>query len=83
MAKINDTVTEYDVLEAMRIDGGGFIKALAEAWARADMNNKAKLMRAFGDYYDEYCERAKEIAMKRRVVRNFDVRKFGHPLTSD
>ena len=42
------------MLKAMRIYGGGFVKALAEAWARADNFNEARLVQAFPDYVTQY-----------------------------
>ena len=41
-------------LKNMETYGGGFAAALAEAWYRADMNNSAKLERAFADLLEDY-----------------------------
>lgn len=48
------TARHIDVLDAMSRFGGSFVKALAEAWFRADSDNHAKLYAAFAEYYDRY-----------------------------
>jgi hypothetical protein len=45
-------------LDAMESLGGGFVKALAAAWRRADSFNHSKLVAAFPEYLHEYAERA-------------------------
>ena len=42
------------MVEAMRTYGGGFVKALAECFLRADPQNLARLERAFPEYVEEY-----------------------------
>jgi 2-oxo-4-hydroxy-4-carboxy--5-ureidoimidazoline (OHCU) decarboxylase len=34
--------------------GGGFVKALAEAFQRADTENRARIRTAFPEYWDKY-----------------------------
>lgn len=40
-------------IEAMEKYGGSFVKALAEAWYKADPNNKRLLENTFS-YFEEY-----------------------------
>jgi hypothetical protein len=50
-------VTDHDlhaVLVAMTRYGGGFAKALAEATVRADAENRAILLGAFGPLFEQY-----------------------------
>jgi hypothetical protein len=42
------------VVRAMETYGGGFLKALANAWRHADANNKHRLEAAFDDYFETY-----------------------------
>ena len=68
MNEIPDQGSEshYQTLEAMRTYGGGFVKALAEVWARADGANHMRLFSAFNDYHKQYSDMAK--ADKDRTV---------------
>jgi hypothetical protein len=45
---------DVQVLHTMRINGGGFVKALAEAGFRADSVNIAKIKAAWPDLWAEY-----------------------------
>lgn len=54
---MNETL-KYEMLIAMRKYGGGFVKALAEAWYFADEENSARLERAFPEYVEKYKELA-------------------------
>jgi hypothetical protein len=56
--------TEQDlkVIEAMKQYGGSFVKSLAEAATRADMQNLAKIKAAFPDYWKQYTDMADEPA---------------------
>jgi pyruvate/2-oxoacid:ferredoxin oxidoreductase beta subunit len=49
-----DHVRKFEMIEAMRADGGSFIQALAECFARADMANQARLEQAFPEYVEQY-----------------------------
>lgn len=49
---------DFDTIDAMRIYGGGFVKALAEAAFHADPQNLARLKAAFPDYWATYREMA-------------------------
>ena len=51
---ITTTKEEQIVLTNMQKYGGGFVKALAGAFIRADRNNFNKLRNAFPDYWKEY-----------------------------
>ena len=48
------TDSEIIVVEAMEKYGGSFVKALAEAFWRADRANFYKLQAAFEEYWQEY-----------------------------
>lgn len=54
MTTTTDEITEDDVLDAMEKYGGGFIKALAQAWRKADMSNAAILRSSFRKYFVQY-----------------------------
>lgn len=43
-------------IAAMAEMGGSFVKALAEAIRRADMDNRRRLIEAFGDIYERYAK---------------------------
>lgn len=45
---------ELAVVDAMSKFGGGFVKALAECFRRADSRNFARLKATFADYWTEY-----------------------------
>lgn len=49
-----NSTEHHEVLDAMERFGGGFVKALAIAWRKADPTNHAKLMSQFGDYWRQY-----------------------------
>lgn len=57
-----------DVLNAMWQYGGGFVRALSEAWRLADHENDAKLRAAFGHYWDQYAAMAAQ-DLERRGAR--------------
>lgn len=50
--EINMQVTNKGI-DAMEMYGGSFVKALANAWCRADPINKRKLEETF-DYFENY-----------------------------
>lgn len=50
---------EIDVANAMIRHGGSFVKALGEAFFRADLNNKDRIRRAFPDYWATYTNLAR------------------------
>ena len=45
-----------DVVGEMELRGGSFIKALAAAWRKADLSNRAIIEKAFGHEFDRYAE---------------------------
>ncbi len=45
---------EFTTVENMDKHGGSFVKALANAFHHADMNNKHKLKETFSDYWAMY-----------------------------
>ena len=48
------TDQQLRVVEAMARWGGSFVKALAEAFYRADHTNFLRLKKAFPDYWKDY-----------------------------
>lgn len=59
----------HETLDAMETWGGGFVKALAAAWRRADMENNARMMATYGTYYKEYRKMAEDYAARKAVQR--------------
>jgi hypothetical protein len=43
-----------DALHVMEVQGGGFVKSLANCFYAADTPNRAILRQAFAKYFDEY-----------------------------
>ena len=56
-----------DVIDIMQKYGGGFIKAMATCWLRADIYNQAILEKAFEKYFFEY-DRMLQIEEKKENV---------------
>lgn len=46
--------TLHATLQNMQRNGGGFVKALAAAWAKADPENSRRLRVAFPEYWSRY-----------------------------
>lgn len=57
-------ITDLEVIRCMHMNGGGFVRALANSAAHADARNLERLKLAFDDYWITYREMAK--AMKER-----------------
>ena len=53
-------IEDVDIYNSMRIYGGSFVRALAEAYRCADHVNKALLEKAFPQLFNKYRELAKE-----------------------
>jgi hypothetical protein len=49
-----DETYKYEMVEAMRKYGGGFVKCLAECFAHADQFNLKRLEAAFPEYVEQY-----------------------------
>lgn len=47
---------QYKTIEAMERYGGGFVKALALAYMKADPMNKARIEQAFPEVFEKYKE---------------------------
>jgi len=45
---------KYEIVHQMRERGGSFAQALADAWFKADSENRAKLEAAFPQLFDSY-----------------------------
>jgi len=51
-------MSRYDSpLHMMEVEGGSFVRALAECFHRADPRNRQRLLDAFPDYFKEYEDR--------------------------
>lgn len=50
---------EMKIVEAMKTYGGSFVKALAEAYIRADHYNRGKIRATWDDYWNTYKEMSK------------------------
>ena len=48
------TPTDNEIVSAMVVYGGGFVKSLAESFRRADEINFARLKAAFPDLWEKY-----------------------------
>lgn len=53
-----DAYERSPIIEAMEKFGGGFVKALAVAWSKADSQNSAKIEAAFPEYIEQYRQMA-------------------------
>ena len=51
--------SDHEVIHAMRVFGGGFVHALAEAAARADQVNLELIKATFADIWAKYAEMAR------------------------
>jgi len=49
------------MVRAMRVYGGGFVKALSECFVIADSDNLERLERAFPEYVEKYSEWARKM----------------------
>jgi hypothetical protein len=47
-------ISEKEIINTMRIYGGGFASALAVAASHADYDNRERLKRAFPDYWQVF-----------------------------
>lgn len=56
-----DEIQKFEMIAAMRVFGGDFVKALAECFTRADHSNFQRLCNAFPEYVKQYSEMAKHI----------------------
>lgn len=61
------TDKEVRILEVMETYGGGFVKALAAAWKRADSGNHWKLRHAFANYWEQYEKLAESLPNSKPV----------------
>jgi len=52
---------DFWTARAMKQLGGSFVTALAEAWFRGDLRNRARIRNAFSDYFDEYRDMGMEM----------------------
>lgn len=57
---------KYAAVRLMQQIGGSFVKALAEAYRRADAQNAARIEGAFPEIFADYAERAKPIEWPER-----------------
>lgn len=50
-----DNELGFAITENMLTYGGSFVQSLAECYRRADYENKHKLVKAFYNYFVDYC----------------------------
>ena len=55
----SEAVTDYEMASAMRVLGGSFFEALAEAWFKADEINRAKIVATWSADVEEFRELAR------------------------
>jgi hypothetical protein len=58
-------ISDLEIIDAMEMYGGSFIKALAIAWACADPINRATIKAAFPAYWRQY----RDLAERKPVTR--------------
>jgi len=63
----DEVLTDAAVAQAMITYGGSFVQALGRAYGMADTLNRARLVLAFQDYFDEYRKIARLHAQRRDV----------------
>ena len=49
-----EDVLKYEMIQAIKRYGGGFVQSLAECFAHADVDNFARLERVFPEYIEQY-----------------------------
>lgn len=50
---------DWDVTDAMKQHGGGFVIALAELWRRGDEDNRRRIKAAWPEYWERYAGMAR------------------------
>jgi hypothetical protein len=63
----DEVMTDAAIAQAMITYGGSFVQALGRAYQMADTLNRARLVLAFQDYFDEYRTIARLHAQRRDV----------------
>lgn len=58
--------TDHEVINAMLILGGNFIKHLARTWCAADAENQQRLKAAFPDEWRRYGELSERLEAARK-----------------
>ncbi len=61
--------TDYEIVEAMRVYGGSFVRKLAELCGHADLENFTRIKATWPEYWSEYAEIARMHAAKREVSK--------------
>ena len=65
-------ITDLDVIGAMGVYGGSFVKALSEAAASADSFNLQTIKNTWPEYWKHYSELARKVNAK-QTSDNFDM----------
>jgi hypothetical protein len=60
-------ITDSKIVEAMSEYGGSFAKALAEAWRRADPDNRQRIKNTWPEYWARYVEGVKPMTGVKKV----------------
>lgn len=66
MTESEKLTEKWLTIEGMRIFGGSFACALAEAYAHADSNNTEKIERAFPEILEQHLKLAKQKKLDER-----------------
>jgi hypothetical protein len=57
----DSTITDHDVVSAMKRYGGGFVASLADTFSRADSANQTIIKLAFPMYWEAYTDLSKSL----------------------
>lgn len=60
-------MTNFEIVQAMRTYGGGFARALADAWMHADPENQARICLTWPELWAEYEDLARRAAAQQQA----------------
>lgn len=63
-------MTDAEIVDAMRIYGGSFVKRLSELWRFADADNMRRIKATWPEYWDQYAEIAQKIRDREHIGRS-------------
>lgn len=73
-------IDDADVIEAMHLYGGSFVRTLAELYDRGDEDNRARIKATWPEYFEEYADLARRQARREaREKHEDDGQEYGHP----
>lgn len=62
-------IADFYVIRAMRVYGGDFVQALAEAYNRADEENSRRIRETWPEYWQQYSEMAEQLKKEENEPR--------------